>query len=96
MTASRPPVLAHERFIADRDRFAGLDLAARFERIERTNLWGAAIDRLGPNSPPGWWSLPPADLKIAAQFDGYERSDLFAIKGRIVAVWSNRSCSRAK
>lgn len=29
---------------------------------------------------------PPADLKIAAQFDGYERSDLFAIKGRIVAV----------
>ena len=29
---------------------------------------------------------PPSDLKIAEQFGGYERSDLFAIKGRIVAV----------
>jgi hypothetical protein len=42
MISNRPPVLAHERFVADRDNFAGLDLAARFERIERTNLWGAA------------------------------------------------------
>lgn len=42
MIADRPPVLAHERFVADRDNFAGLDLAARFERIEKTNLWGAA------------------------------------------------------
>ena len=41
MIPERPPVLAHERFVADRDSFAGLDLAARFERIERTNLWGA-------------------------------------------------------
>lgn len=42
MIANRPAVLAHERFVADRDNFAGLDLAARFERIEKTNLWGAA------------------------------------------------------
>lgn len=42
MIANRPAVLAHERFVADRDNFVGLDLAARFERIEKTNLWGAA------------------------------------------------------
>ncbi|TQF26207.1 hypothetical protein UNPF46_34805 [Bradyrhizobium sp. UNPF46] len=42
MISNRHPVLAHERFVADRDNFTGLDLAARFERIERTNLWGAA------------------------------------------------------
>ena len=42
MISKRPPVLAHQRFVADRDNFAGLDRAARFERIERTNLWGAA------------------------------------------------------
>lgn len=50
MTAYRPPVLAHERFIADRENFAGLDLAARFERIERTNLWGAATTVSGLGS----------------------------------------------
>jgi hypothetical protein len=42
MAANRPPVLAHDRFVADRENFAGLDLAARFKRIETTNLWGAA------------------------------------------------------
>lgn len=50
MIANRPPVLAHERFVADRDNFAGLDLAARFERIERTNLWGAASSVSGLGS----------------------------------------------
>src|SRR5712671_972204 len=40
-SANRPPVLAHERFVADRVNFAGLDLGARFERIAQTNLWGA-------------------------------------------------------
>jgi hypothetical protein len=50
MTAHRPPVLAHERFAADRANFAGLDLAARFERIERTNLWGAATSVSGLGS----------------------------------------------
>ncbi|SDI10775.1 Methyltransferase domain-containing protein [Bradyrhizobium sp. Rc2d] len=53
MISNRPPVLAHERFIADRENFAGLDLAARFERIERTNLWGAAtsVSGLGSEDP---------------------------------------------
>ncbi|EJN11789.1 hypothetical protein PMI42_04802 [Bradyrhizobium sp. YR681] len=53
MIANRPPVLAHERFAADRENFAGLDLAARFERIERTNLWGAttSVSGLGSEDP---------------------------------------------
>ena len=53
MISRRPPVLAHERFLADRENFAGLDLAARFERIERTNLWGAAtsVSGLGSEDP---------------------------------------------
>lgn len=53
MISKRSPVLAHERFVADRDNFAGLDLAARFERIERTNLWGAAssVSGLGSEDP---------------------------------------------
>ncbi|MDA9407924.1 class I SAM-dependent methyltransferase [Bradyrhizobium sp. CCBAU 45384] len=53
MISHRPAVLAHERFVADRDNFAGLDLAARFERIERTNLWGAAtsVSGLGSEDP---------------------------------------------
>ncbi len=38
----RPPVLAHLRFVAERSAFTGLDLAERFRRIHRTNLWGAA------------------------------------------------------
>jgi hypothetical protein len=50
MTPKRPPVLAHERFVADRQSFAGLDLAARFERIVKTNLWGAATSVSGLGS----------------------------------------------
>ncbi len=50
MISHRPSVLAHERFAADRENFAGLDLAARFERIERTNLWGAATSVSGLGS----------------------------------------------
>ncbi|MBR1091031.1 class I SAM-dependent methyltransferase [Bradyrhizobium manausense] len=50
MISKRPAVLAHERFVADRQNFAGLDLAARFERIQRTNLWGAATSVSGLGS----------------------------------------------
>jgi SAM-dependent methyltransferase len=39
---ARPPVLAHQRFAADRTAFAGLNLRQRFQRIHDTNLWGAA------------------------------------------------------
>ncbi|WP_426418994.1 class I SAM-dependent methyltransferase [Bradyrhizobium genosp. A] len=50
MTSHRPDVLAHERFVANRENFAGLDLAARFERIQRTNLWGATTSVSGLGS----------------------------------------------
>ncbi len=39
--ADRPAVLAHQRFVADRAAFAGLNLRQRFQRIHDTNLWGA-------------------------------------------------------
>lgn len=50
MKRERPPVLAHQRFAADRENFAGLDLAARFDRIVRTNLWGAETSASGLGS----------------------------------------------
>jgi hypothetical protein len=40
--ADRPPVLAHQRFVADRSSFTGLSLQQRFQRIHDRNLWGAA------------------------------------------------------
>src|SRR4051812_16595348 len=40
--ADRAPVLAHQRFAAQRECFAGLTLAQRFQRIHDTRLWGAA------------------------------------------------------
>src|ERR1700710_1901089 len=46
----RPPVLAHQRFVADRTSFANLDLAQRFQRIHDTNLWGAAASVSGLGS----------------------------------------------
>jgi SAM-dependent methyltransferase len=47
--SGRPPVLAQQRFAADRAAFAGLNLAQRFQRIHDTNLWGAeqSISGLG-------------------------------------------------
>ncbi|RXH21996.1 MULTISPECIES: class I SAM-dependent methyltransferase [Bradyrhizobium] len=72
MIANRPPVLAHERFVADRDNFAGLDLTARFERIERTNLWGAAgsVSGLGSEDPATAAirdALPPLSQRLGAR-----------------------------
>jgi hypothetical protein len=48
--SDRPPVLAHQRFAADRKSFADLDLAQRFERIHDRNLWGAAASSSGLGS----------------------------------------------
>ena len=48
--SDRPPVLAHQRFLADRESFVGLDLAQRFARIHDTNLWGAAASASGLGS----------------------------------------------
>ncbi len=53
MNADRPAVLAHERFAADRANFVGLDLAARFARIARTNMWGAETSASGLGSETG-------------------------------------------
>lgn len=50
--ASRPPVLAHQRFAADRASFVGLGLQQRFQRIHETNLWGAAKSVSGLGSEP--------------------------------------------
>jgi hypothetical protein len=48
--SDRPPVLAHQRFLDDRESFAGLDLAQRFRRIHDTNLWGAVASTSGLGS----------------------------------------------
>jgi hypothetical protein len=48
--SDRPPVLAHQRFVADQESFAGLDLAQRFRRIHDTNLWGATASTSGLGS----------------------------------------------
>jgi hypothetical protein len=48
--SDRPPVLAHQRFLEDKEAFAGLDLAQRFRRIHDTNLWGAAASTSGLGS----------------------------------------------
>ena len=48
--SDRPPVLAHRRFAADRENFAGLNLPQRFRRIYETNLWGAVASASGLGS----------------------------------------------
>jgi SAM-dependent methyltransferase len=48
--SDRPPVLAHRRFLEDRESFAGLNLAQRFQRIRDTNLWGAEASTSGLGS----------------------------------------------
>src|ERR1700692_446543 len=48
--SDRPPVLAHQRFLEDKESFAGLNLAQRFRRIHETNLWGASASTSGLGS----------------------------------------------
>jgi 2-polyprenyl-3-methyl-5-hydroxy-6-metoxy-1,4-benzoquinol methylase len=48
--SDRLPVLAHQRFVVDRQSFEGLNLAQRFRRIHDTNLWGAAASASGLGS----------------------------------------------
>jgi SAM-dependent methyltransferase len=48
--SNRPPVLAHQRFVADRESFTDLSLAERFRRIHDTNLWGATASISGLGS----------------------------------------------
>jgi hypothetical protein len=46
----RTPAPAHLNFQARREEFRGLSLPERFERIARTNLWGADSSRSGLGS----------------------------------------------
>jgi 2-polyprenyl-3-methyl-5-hydroxy-6-metoxy-1,4-benzoquinol methylase len=48
--SDRPSVLAHQRFVADRQSFSGLNLQQRFQRIHDTNLWGAEASVSGLGS----------------------------------------------
>jgi SAM-dependent methyltransferase len=58
----RPPVLAHQRFAADRAAFAGLSLRERFQRIHDSNLWGAAESISGLGSEPDATAVLRAEL----------------------------------
>jgi len=58
----RPPVLAHQRFAAARADLAGLELAARFERIHAVNLWGAATSVSSLGSEPAAVGALAAEL----------------------------------
>ena len=46
----RPPVLAHQRFAAERERFAHMDIAQRFASIHESNFWGAETSVSGLGS----------------------------------------------
>jgi hypothetical protein len=48
--SDRPPVLAHQRFLDDRESFTDLNLAQRFRRIHDINLWGAPVSASGLGS----------------------------------------------
>jgi SAM-dependent methyltransferase len=48
--SDRPVVLAHQRFLEDRELFASLNLAQRFRRIHDTNMWGASASLSGLGS----------------------------------------------
>ncbi|MEZ5925504.1 MAG: class I SAM-dependent methyltransferase [Hyphomicrobiaceae bacterium] len=48
--AERPRALAQLRYATDRASYGGLDLAQKFERIHRTNLWGAETSVSGLGS----------------------------------------------
>ena len=64
--SDRPPVLAHQRFAADRASFAGLSLRERFQRIHDTNLWGAAESVSGLGSEIDATAVLRAELPAAA------------------------------
>ena len=48
--SQRPPVLAHQRFAAQRSRFEAMSLADRFGAIHDVNLWGAETSVSGLGS----------------------------------------------
>ena len=48
--SDRPPVLAHQRFLEDKESFASLNLEQRFGRIHDINLWGSPASTSGLGS----------------------------------------------
>jgi hypothetical protein len=60
--SDRPAVLAHQRYLEDKDAFAKLDLAQRFARIHDTNLWGAEASASGLGSQMDATSVLRAEL----------------------------------
>jgi hypothetical protein len=62
--SDRPPVLAHQRFVEDKESFAGLTLAQRFRRIHDTNLWGAAASTSGLGSEMDATAVLRAELPL--------------------------------
>src|ERR1700687_3563982 len=65
--SDRPPVLAHQRFVEDKESFAGLNLAQRFRRIHDTNLWGAAASLSGLGSEADATAVLRAELSRLLQ-----------------------------
>jgi 2-polyprenyl-3-methyl-5-hydroxy-6-metoxy-1,4-benzoquinol methylase len=65
--SNRPPVLAHQRFVADKESYAGLNLAQRFRRIHDTNLWGAAASTSGLGSELDATAVLRAELPLLFQ-----------------------------
>lgn len=50
MSADRPQVKAHQRFVEHRDQLSELDLEQRFQYIFEKNLWSNEESRSGPGS----------------------------------------------
>jgi SAM-dependent methyltransferase len=63
----RPPVLAQQRFEEDRAAFADLNLRQRFERIHRTNLWGAPTSVSGLGSEASQTTVLTKELPLLLQ-----------------------------
>ncbi len=62
--SDRPPVLAQQRFAADRKSFAGLNLEQRFQRIHDGNLWGAEKSTSGLGSELDATAVLRAELPL--------------------------------
>lgn len=79
--SSRPSVLAHQRFTADRDSFAGLDLAKRFQRIHETNLWGATASVSGLGSETDATAVLRNELPLLLR-ERAGRGEMASVRGR--------------
>ena len=65
--SDRRPVLAHQRFVDDRESFAGLSLEQCFRRIHDTNLWGAPESASGLGSELDATAVLRAELPLLLQ-----------------------------